>query len=76
MYYQDSMISFENIHKMNNRPMPEAYISYKTTIQLHKLCNASSPSLDWINLNFNQILTTRQTLFLISKTSLQTYFLS
>ena len=65
MYYPDSMISIKKIHKMNNRAMPKAYKSYKTAIQLHKLYNASSPPIDWINLNFDQILTTRQTLFLI-----------
>ena len=38
-------------------------------IQLHKLYNAGNPSLDWISLNFDQILTSRQTVFLISKTN-------
>ena len=47
MYYPDSMISFENIHKMNNRAMPEAIMKYKISIQLHKLYNAANPSLDW-----------------------------
>ena len=44
-------------------------MTYKTAIQLHKLYNAMDPSLDWISLNFDQILTTRQTVFLISKTN-------
>ena len=70
MYYPDSMISFENIHKMNNRAMPEAFMSYKLAIQLHKLYNVESPSLDQTTLNFNQILTSRQTKFLISKSNL------
>ena len=70
MYYPDSMISFENIHTMNNRAMPEAFMSYKLAIQLHKLYNVESPSLDWTTLNFNQILTSRQTNFLISKSNL------
>ena len=69
MYYPDNMISFENIHKMNNRAMPEAFMTYKIAIQLHKLFNASNPTLDWISLNFDQILTTRQTQFLISKSN-------
>ena len=65
----DSMISFENIHKMNNRAMPKAFLRYKLEIQLHKLYNACNPSLDWIALNFDQILTSRQTHFLISKSN-------
>ena len=70
MYYPDSMISFENIRKMNNRAMPEAFMSYKLAIQLHKLYNVESPSLDWTTLNFDQILTSRQTNFLISKSNI------
>ena len=69
MYYPDRMISFENIHRINNRAMPDSFMSYKTAIQLHKLYNNDNPSLDWISLNFDQILTTRQTVFLISKTN-------
>ena len=62
--YPDNMISFENIHKMNSRAMPESFMTYKIAIQLHKLYNASTPSLDWTSLNFDQILTSRQTQFL------------
>ena len=46
---------------MNNRAMPEAFMTYKVAVQLHKLYNTSNPTLDWIGLNFDQILTTRQT---------------
>ena len=52
---------------MNNKALPEASMSYKATIQLYKLYNAPKPSLDWVTLNLNQILTTIQTKFLISK---------
>ena len=69
MYYPDRMISFENIHKMNNRAMPDSLMTYKTAIQLHKLYNATDPSLDWISLNVDQILTTRQIFFIILKTN-------
>ena len=40
MYYPDNMISFENIHKMNNRAMPNAIMLYKHAIQLYKIYNA------------------------------------
>ena len=69
MYYPDNMISYENIHKMNNRAMPESFMTYKIAIQLHKLYNTSNPSLDWTSLNYNQILTSRQTQFLIAKSN-------
>ena len=69
MYYPDSMISFENIHKMNKRATPETFMTYEGAIQLFKLYNANEPSLDWNSLNENQILTTRQTNFLIMKTN-------
>ena len=69
MYYPDNMISFENIHRMNNRAMPDSIMTYKTAIQLHKLYNTTSQSLDWISLNFDQILTTRQTTFQIIKSN-------
>ena len=46
MYYPDCMISNKNLHKMNNRALPEAFMSYKVAIQLYKLYNATKPSLD------------------------------
>ena len=63
------MISHVNIHKMNNRAMPESLMTYKMALQLHKLYNTNDQSLDWISLNFDQILTSRQTTFMISKTN-------
>ena len=58
MYYPDRLISFINIHKMNNRALPDSFMHYKTAIQLYKLYNSNEQSHDWICLNFNQILTT------------------
>ena len=69
MYYPDRLISFINVHKMNNRALPDSIMHYKTAIQLYKLYNSNEQSLDWICLNFNQILTTRQTKFMILKTN-------
>ena len=69
MFYPDRMISHVNIHKMNNRAMPESLMTYKMALQLHKLYNTNDQSLDWISLNFDQILTSRQTTFMISKTN-------
>ena len=35
MYYPDCVISFDNIHKINNRAMPDTFMSYKTANQLN-----------------------------------------
>ena len=40
---------------------------YKLAIILHKHYNDKFPVTDWIELNFNQILTSRQTHFEITK---------
>ena len=56
----DPFESFINIHKSCNRASPEQMIVYKHAILLHKLYNTHQPQTDWIELNFNQILTSRQ----------------
>ena len=69
MYYPDRFISFINIHRMNNRALPDSLMYYKTAIQLYKLYNSNDQSLDWVSLNLKQILTTRQTMLMILKTN-------
>ena len=69
MYYPDRMISFEKIHKMNNRAMPDSLMTYKTALQLLKLYNATDSSINWICWNLDQILTSRQAAFRILKTN-------
>ena len=69
MYYPDKTISFENIHKMNNRAMPTAIMLYKSAIQLFKLYNTKEHSWEWIEMNFKQIITSRQTAFATLKTN-------
>ena len=49
--------------------MPEAFMSYKLAIQLYKLYNSVNHSLEWVSLNLNQILTTRQINYIIMKTN-------
>ena len=55
--------SFIDIHKACKRAHPNQYIVYKHSILLHKMYNSYCPYMDWIELNFNQTLTSRQTLF-------------
>ena len=43
-------------------------IVYKQAILEHKLYNQSGPGSDWVDLNFNQILTSHHKNFQITKT--------
>ena len=63
MYFPDPMISFQRIHQMNNRALPEQMMAYKHALLLFKLYNSKIPSLEWMYLNFQQTLTSRQSLF-------------
>ena len=60
-------ISFENLHAMYHRATPEKILLYKSAISLYKLYNYEDLSIEWVSLNVNQILTSRQTKFVISK---------
>ena len=71
MYYPDPMISFANIHVMNQRATPELMLLYRLSIQLFKLYNTNTHSLEWVSLNWNQILTSRQSKFKILKTNVK-----
>ena len=44
-------------------------MNYKHAILLHKLYNNNQPSADWVDLNIQQILTSRQTEFNILKSN-------
>ena len=63
------MISFERIHEINKRATPNAMMQYTLGIQLYKLYNAREHSLEWLHLNQNQILTSRQLYFEILKSN-------
>ena len=69
MFYPDPMISFANIHVMNQRATPESMLLYRLSIQLFKLYNTNVDSLEWVSLYWNQILTSRQSKFAILKTN-------
>ena len=69
MFYPDPMISFLKIHEITKRAPPESMMKYKLAVQLYKIYNSHEHSLEWVQLNYNQILTSRQTKFSISKES-------
>ena len=72
--------SFVNIHMSCKRAHSEQYNIYKNSILeqyniykhsilLHKLWTTKFPEMDWIELNVNQTLTSRQTNFKTIKTN-------
>ena len=63
------MQSFVNIHIEYKRTLPEQMIVYKHSILLHKLYSTQLPENEWIALNFQQLLTSRQTKFSIIKSN-------
>ena len=69
MYYPDPMMSFERIHTVNKRVTPNPMMNYNLGIQLYKLYNTREHSLEWLQLDQNQILTSWQTHFQILRSN-------
>ena len=63
------MMSFPNLHEMAGRATPDKMIDYKLALQLFMVVNYHIPTPDWINLNLNNIQTTRQTKFATQRTN-------
>ena len=59
--------SFMNLHKMCDRATPESILKHKLALSLHKLYNKDYNSIEFAQLNYNQIFTSRQTYFKILK---------
>ena len=59
----EPMTSFDNIHIMCNRATPNKMWNYKLALSLFELYNCNYNSLEFVNLNFSQVLTSRQTTF-------------
>ena len=64
-----SNLNFIRIHEINKRALPANLMLYKLAIQLHKLYNSQTYTNEWLHLNFNQVLTSRQTTFFTHKTN-------
>ena len=67
MSYPDPMISFERLHQLNNRATPEKMMAYKLALKLYKTYNSNQHSFEWLAFNEGQILTSRQSKFLIRR---------
>ena len=63
----DPMTSFQRLHEIAGRATPEKLMQYKLALSLFKLYNGDQNSLEFSALNFAQVLTTRQTTFMITK---------
>ena len=55
--------SFNELHFLCNRAVPEMFLKYKLVMGLYKLYNESFNPMEFAQLNFNQLLTRRQVLF-------------
>jgi hypothetical protein len=66
LHYPKTLISYHNLHKIANRATPDMFCTYKLCLLLYKLYNNEYPIEEWTYLNFEQILTSRQTHFKIT----------
>ena len=55
--------------KLMREPPANVYEIYSLAIQLFKLYNSNGYSIEWINLNLNQVITSRQLHFRILQTN-------
>ena len=62
-------VSQVNIHKTLNRATPDQFLLYRHALTLFKLFHCPDQSSEWVALNFNQILTSRQTNFISTKSN-------
>ena len=67
--YLSKDVSFVRIHEMFERALPEIFLLYRHALLLYKLMNSNSHTCEWVHLNFNQILTSRQTTFMATKSN-------
>ena len=56
-------ISFVDLHNSSNRATPDKFLFYKYALTLYKLMRGTDYTIEWVALNYNQILTSRQTKF-------------
>ena len=69
LHFPDPMISYYNLHKMANRATPAMFLKYKSSLLLYRTLKHEIPENDWLYLHFDQIITTRQSLFSVLKTN-------
>ena len=65
----DPLVSFIDVHHLCKIKLPSRVLEFKHAILLHKIYNTQIPQMDWIELTFNQSITSRETLFNTVKTN-------
>jgi ABC-type polysaccharide transport system permease subunit len=58
------------LHKRRNRATPEMFGRYRLSLLLYRTFNESISETEWIGMNFQQIIMSRQTEFKIVKTNI------
>jgi hypothetical protein len=66
-------MSYETLHKINNRALPDQMMLYKHALMLFKLYQFRTPTIEWIELQHSQMLTTRQTQFEVCSPTLYVF---
>jgi hypothetical protein len=64
LHYPQLNPSYKDLHVLTEKVTPEIYCNYKNAILLYKTFNDRVPYEEWINLNLQQIDTSRQTSFI------------
>ena len=68
-HYPDQSISFLELHKITKRATPMMLSDYKCALQLYKTYNHCLPMNEWLHLNIDQVITSRQIRFQINRSS-------
>jgi hypothetical protein len=63
LHYSCSNLSHNELNKLTNRATPEMFLNYELSLLLFKTFNNIYHHQEWIQLNFNMILTSRQKKF-------------
>jgi hypothetical protein len=63
------LISYKKLHYINNRAMPEQMMYYKHALLLYKTYNESTPTKNWLTLNFQQNFNNRNNTLRVFSTS-------
>jgi hypothetical protein len=61
--FYDPSVSYVDLHILHKRALPSKFCLYRHCLVLHKVFNNSIPKIDWIDLNFQMINTSRKTSF-------------
>ena len=67
LHYPKYNIRYHTLHLNTGRATPEMYCNYKLSLLLYKTFNDQTQSDEWVHLNFEQLVSSRQTTFMINR---------